>query len=91
MERRAFLSLAAATAAHAFQKEPVGIGFLGATHSHAEGKLAAVRSLPEFRLAGVCESDPKTQEKLRQQGIALLSREELLKHPGIQVIPAAIA
>src|ERR1017187_4084094 len=86
MDRRLFLSLAAGTAATAFQKTPVGIGFLGATHSHADGKLAAVRSAADLRLIGICESDPKEQEKLRREGILLFSRDELLKHPEIQVI-----
>lgn len=86
MDRRLFLSLAAGTAATAFQKAPVGIGFLGATHSHADGKLAVVRSSADLRLIGICESDPKEQEKLRREGISLFSRDELLKHPEIQVI-----
>ena len=86
MDRRLFLSLAAATAAKAFQKARVGVGFLGLTHSHADGKLAVVRSLPDFRIIGICESDPKVQEKLRGEGIRLMARDELLKHPEIQVI-----
>ena len=86
MDRRLFLSLAAATSAKAFQKAPVGIGFLGLTHSHADGKLAVVRSLPDFRIIGICESDPKVQEKVRGEGIRLMARDELLKHPEIQVI-----
>src|SRR5665647_1232750 len=86
MDRRLFLSLAAVPAATAFQKAPVGIGFLGATHSHADGKLKVVRSTADLRLIGICEGDPKQQEKLRSEGIPLLSRDELLKHPEIQVI-----
>ena len=86
MDRRLFLSVAAATTARAFQKVPVGIGFLGATHSHAEGKLAVVRSLPELRLIGICESDPKVADGFRRAGLQLLSRDELLHHPEIHVI-----
>jgi predicted dehydrogenase len=86
MDRRLFLSLAAAAAAEAFQKAPVGIGFLGLTHSHARAKLAVARSLPDFRVVGICESDPKVQETLRGEGIRLMTRDELLTHPEIQVI-----
>ncbi len=86
MDRRVFLSLAAAGAAEAFQKPPVGIGFLGATHSHAESKLAVVRASPELRLAGICETDPTISEKLRSEGIRLMTRHELLSSPEIQVI-----
>ena len=86
MNRRVFVSLAAGAAARAYDKSPVGIGFLGASHSHAEGKLSALRAVADMHLVGVCEPDPKLQEKLRGQGISLLSREKLLKHPGIQVI-----
>ena len=86
MDRRVFLSLAAAGVAEAFQKTPVGIGFLGATHSHAESKLAVVRAYPELRLVGICESDPKVSDKLRQDGIRLMTRDELLKSTEIQVI-----
>lgn len=86
MDRRVFLSLAAAGVAEAFQKPPVGIGFLGATHSHAESKLAVVRASPGLRLVGICETDPTVSEKLRSEGIRLLARDELLRSPEIQVI-----
>jgi len=86
MRRRSFLILTAGTAAGFAQKEPVTLGFLGASHSHAQGKLEVVRSLPEWRVIGACERDTKVQEMLRKQGIALLSREQLLSHPEIQVI-----
>lgn len=68
------------------QKPAVGIGFLGAVHSHFEGKLQAARSITDLRIIGVCERDPKAQEALRKQGVPLLSREELLSHKDIQVI-----
>ncbi len=86
MQRRVFVTLAAGTAAGAFQKAPLGIGFLGASHSHAEGKIEVVRSAPDWRLIGVTESDPILQAALRKRGVALLSRQELLAHPEIRVI-----
>jgi predicted dehydrogenase len=81
-----FLTLSAAAATSAMQKAPIGLGFLGFSHSHAEGKLEVVRSSPDFRIIGMCESDRKIQDAIRKQDIALLSRDALLKHPDIQVI-----
>lgn len=88
MTRRTALSLAAAgIAARGENRGPIGIGFLGASHSHAEGKMTVVRAAPQnWRIVGVCESDPKLQEALRKQGTPLLGRDELLRHPDIQVI-----
>lgn len=86
MHRRSFLTLAAGAAADSFQRPPIGIGFLAASHSHAEGKLAVVRSSPDWRLIGVCEPEPRLQETLGKQGVTLLAREELLRRPDIQVI-----
>lgn len=92
MLRRSFLILAAGAVGapgRGFpspQKNPVSIGWLGASHSHAASKLEVLRSSPDWRLVGICERDPKLQEALRKQGIAILSRDELLRHPEIQVI-----
>lgn len=88
MTRRTAITLAAAgIAARAEEKKPIGIGFLGANHSHAEGKLAAVRAAPQdWQVLGICESDPKQQEVFRKQNISLLGRDELLKHPEVRVI-----
>jgi predicted dehydrogenase len=87
MDRRTFLlATAGAVTAGAVEKPPVGIGFLGGVHSHFEGKLAAVQSIPELRIIGVCERDPKVQDLLNKQGIALLPRGQMLSHPEIQVI-----
>ena len=87
MNRRNFVMLAAGAATGAaMDKSAVGIGFLGAVHSHSDGKLEAARAIGDLRIIGVCEKDPKAQESLRKLGIPLLSREELLHHPEIQVI-----
>jgi predicted dehydrogenase len=90
MTRRLLLSALTASAATAAaqqqRKPPIGIGFLGVSHSHGIGKLAAVRASPDFRLIGICESDPKLREKLRADGIALLERDQLLRHPEVRVI-----
>lgn len=86
LPRRSVLSWAAALAAPAAGAAPINIGVLGAVHSHAEGKLQVLRGSPEWRLVGVCESDAAVSRRLRDQGIPLLSRDQLLKHPDIRVI-----
>ncbi|MEO8027413.1 MAG: Gfo/Idh/MocA family oxidoreductase [Bryobacteraceae bacterium] len=87
MQRRTFLTFAGVAAvAVGADKPPIGIGFLGAVHSHFDGKLAAVRSIADFRIIGISESDPKAQASLRKSGIALLARDQLLNHPDIQVV-----
>lgn len=69
--------MAAASGALHAQKQPVGIGFLGASHSHAEGKLEVVRASNEWKIVGVTEQKP---------GFPFLSRQDLLRHPDIKVI-----
>ena len=86
MTRRTLLSLTGATAAAYAQQKPMGIGFIGISHSHAEGKLAVVRASPDWRIVGIADSDAKLQKMAGEQGIAVLSRDELLKHPEIKVI-----
>jgi predicted dehydrogenase len=89
MLRRTFLAatgFAATQARLAAQKEPIGIGLLGASHSHAEGKLRVIRDSADWTILGICEDDPKIRQQLTSQGIPLMTREQLLQHPGIRVI-----
>ena len=86
MTRRTLLSLTGAGAVAYSQQKSLGIGLLGMSHSHAAGKLAVLRSSPDWRVVGIAENDPKLQKIVREQGIPLLSRDELLKHPEIKAI-----
>ena len=70
--RSLLLSLAA--------KPPIGIGFLGTSHSHGPAKVDTVLANPAFQLIGVTEAPPKRKD------VPVLSRQALLSHPGIQVI-----
>jgi predicted dehydrogenase len=77
MDRRAFLHRSAAIvaagaaalprlAAASSQAIKVRVAMFGASHSHAAGKLAAIRDLTEhFELIGVVEPDNKLQTALR--------------------------
>lgn len=86
LSRRALLLGPAALAAAASGPPAVNIGLLGAVHSHAEGKLKVLKGSSEWRLVGVCEPDTAVRRWLQQEGIPLLSREQLLGHPDIKVI-----
>ena len=66
IDRRLFLTVSAGAAAPGMQKPRIGIGFLGLSHSHADGKLEVVRASPDYRIVAICESDPKLQEAIRK-------------------------
>jgi predicted dehydrogenase len=86
LPRREFLALAASTTAAWADPNPIGIGFIGASYSHATGKLKVVQKSADWKLLGVCEADPKIRRELEAQGIQVLSREQLLAHPGVEAI-----
>jgi predicted dehydrogenase len=65
---------------------PIGIGVLGMVHSHAGAVLKVIRANPDWKLIGVCESNTEVQKQMTDQGITLMSREQLLRHPDIRVI-----
>ncbi len=73
LSRRALLfSLAA--------KPPIGIGFIGTSHSHGPAKVDTVLANPAYQLIGVTEAPPNRKD------VPVLSRDQILNHPGIQVI-----
>lgn len=85
MNRREFV--AGALAAQSLSPaERIRIAFLGASHSHAEGKLQVVRENPAFELAGIAESDPKLRAKYEQAGARILTPEQLLGDATIQAV-----
>ena len=43
-------------------KRRIRIGFLGATYSHAPGKLAVILGANDFELVGVCEQSAAAQQ-----------------------------
>jgi predicted dehydrogenase len=86
LPRREFLALAATAATASAEAKPIGIGFIGASYSHAAGKLKVVQKSSDWKLVGVNEADPKIQQELQAQGIQLMSRQQLLDDPDVQVI-----
>lgn len=80
-------ALAAAGAGAATSGKPIRVGVWGIGHAHAIGKVRALRLLPEFELAGVCEPDatvPRAHKEL--EGVRWLEEKELLADPSIEFI-----
>lgn len=85
MNRRDFLA-GALVAPAASPARRIRIAFLGASHSHAEGKLQVVRENPAFELAGIAESDPSLRAKYEKAGARILTSEQLLGDATIQAV-----
>lgn len=93
MTRRHFITTASALAAtSAFAAEPrLRIGQIGTTHSHAGGKMSALRSLKDlWDVVGVTESDASLHATVKESaiygGLLLLREEELLAAPGLKAV-----
>lgn len=93
MLRREFLASAAVAASipalRADDKKPIKVGQIGVGHAHAT-KLAAYRKNTDYELVGVVEPDAELRKKAEAQeafrGVNWLSRDELLKAPGLQAV-----
>lgn len=88
MVRRTFLAagLAAPLPAAGPRGRTVRIGFLGASHSHGDGKIQVAAGSPDYEIAGVWDNDPAVQARYKKQGLRILSPEKLLGDPAIEVI-----
>src|SRR5260370_13348809 len=63
------------------------VAVLGRGHAHALGKIQALRTLPEYELAGICRPDadePNEGEVFR--GVRWLSLEEVLQDSSIELV-----
>lgn len=86
MTRRTMLARAASAAALSAAK-PIRAAVYGIGHAHAMGKIAALRALPQFELAGVCEPDstrPRAHQALA--GVRWLNQREILEDTSIELI-----
>ena len=103
MERRRFVKAALATATTAaipavgFTQEfapavtkRLRIGFLGASHSHAAGKIKAVQESADWELVGVCEEDKRVRTEYAKTGIPLLPKEELLARSQVVAVESQV-
>ena len=98
MNRRELMQFGAASAlglvarhALAAPSRRVKVGQVGTAHSHASGKLAAIRKATEwFELVGVVEPDEQrrraAERRKEYQGVRWLTQEQLLNEPGLEAV-----
>ena len=88
MIRRTFLAagLAAPLSAARVPSGPVRIGFLGASHSHAGGKIRVASDSAEFEIVALWDADPAVRSKYEEQGIRIADPGRLLSDPSIEVV-----
>lgn len=95
MNRRTFLATTTAAAigtlAHAAEESRIRIAQLGTGHSHAAGKMEAIRALPElYEVAGIAEPDEKRRASAEKTtafaGLNWRSESELLADTGIRAV-----
>lgn len=72
-------------------KPKIKIGQIGTKHSHAEGKMEAIRKLSDdYEMIGVVEPDLQQRHRVKNRdaykGLRWLSEEALLNTPGLQVV-----
>jgi predicted dehydrogenase len=87
MDRRTFLAatLVAGVAGRAATR-PIHTAFMGVTHSHAVGKLDAVRASAAYSVAGVWDEDTKASAQFAKQGLQVLSLDQLLEDRTIEAV-----
>ena len=71
--------------------ERIKVGQIGTAHAHAEGKMAALRGLPEyFEVVGIVEPDPERRESLSDteayQGLPWMNGSDLLQTRGLEIV-----
>lgn len=94
MNRRHFITAATAMVAassRAAESSPLLIGQIGSTHSHAAGKMEAIRSLPDlWKMVGVSEPNAALHPSLASSktygGLTVLSEEQLLGTAGLKAV-----
>lgn len=94
MNRRHFITAATAMVAvssRAAEAPSLLIGQIGTTHSHASGKMEAIRSLPDlWKVVGVAESDMALHQALAKSkaysGLPVLTEERLLGTDGLKAV-----
>ena len=86
--RRGFLAASGAGALRAASSgKKIRTAIYGVGHAHARGKVQTVREMDQFELAGICEPDKRQSlEHDVYRGVPMLSRDEMLGDPSIELI-----
>jgi predicted dehydrogenase len=81
--RRLFCALTAAPLA---ANGKIRAAVVGTGHAHANGKISALKSVPRFELAGICEphDEPRTHPVF--QGVKWLTLDEVLEDRSIRLV-----
>ena len=70
--------------------ERIKIGMIGTGHSHASGKLAALRASDEYEVVGVAESDDALRRTRQGQrlfhDLPFMTTDQLLNHRGLKAV-----
>ena len=93
MTRRHFLIAASAAAAARGEAAAIAlkIGQIGTAHSHAAGKMEAMRGLPQlWQVAGLVEPEASHRAKVEKgalyEGVPMMAETELLAVPGLAAV-----
>lgn len=86
MTRRSFSSITAGTAFAATQR-PIRVAMIGTGHGHAQSKAKALRSMPEYELAGVHGHDNQTEF----QDVPELTLDQILSDSSIELVAVETA
>ena len=87
MTRRQFTGAGVTLSAAAASGGKIRAAVLGVGHAHAAGKVAALRALAEYELAGVCEPERKTTpDHPAYRGVRWLSKGEVLEDRSIELV-----
>lgn len=82
--RRTFCGLVAAAPLAAGEKMRAAV--VGTGHAHAYGKIQALKSVPEFELAGICEPHGEPLTHAVFQGVKQLGLDEILRDRSIRLV-----
>jgi predicted dehydrogenase len=72
------------------ERRKIKIGFLGASHSHAMGKLKVIEESPDFELVGIVEESETVRRPFQQMGVKILSRNELFNACTVVAVESAV-
>jgi predicted dehydrogenase len=89
LDRRKFLGAVGTAAARQLGAAPakIRVAVLGTGHAHALSKIRALRSLPQYELAGVCRPDrDEPNEGEVFTGVRWLSLDEVLGDASIELV-----
>ena len=68
----------------------IAIGFLGASHSHARGKLQVILNSPDYELVGVCDESEAVRRECAKLRAEIVSRDDLLGRCEVIAVESAV-